>query len=377
MKKNVMMSAVLGAMVVAAGAAKADDAADLAKLQEQVKLQKQELVDLLAKMEQIEKGQKAAKADLKKSDWASKMKINGDFRYRQEWRDDETGLGKSRQRIRARVGLKAKVNDEVKFGMRLATGGKEPTSTNQDLGNTFIDKGFFLDRAYITYSPKAIEGLDITLGKMAKPWYEASDLVFDGDVNPEGIAAQYTCGPVTLAAGNFIVQEEVTDDIRLMMLQAVGKMAPSDDVKVTLGTTYFGVANDQNDTAAFQDGFDIVDGFAVADVKAALPLKVTAHVANNFAADSDSSAFLVGLGTKTGKWKFAYNYRRLEANSVIDGLNDSDFGRGETGWEGSKLTAGYSISKNFSAGAAWFFANKEIDGDGEMDMLQLDLKAKF
>jgi len=87
MKKNVMMSAVLGAMVVAAGTAKADDAADLKQLQEQVKLQKQELVDLLAKMEQLEKTQQNTNDKVKTADWASNMKLKGDFRYRYEWQE--------------------------------------------------------------------------------------------------------------------------------------------------------------------------------------------------------------------------------------------------------------------------------------------------
>lgn len=394
MKKNVMMGAVLGAMVVAAGVAKADDSAELKALKQQLQLQKQELADLLAKMEQIETSQQSTSAVTEATDWASRIRLNGDFRYRYELREDEDGLSKARERIRARLGLSAQVNDEVKFGMRLATGGGS-TSTNETLDDNFAGKDFYLDRAYVTYSPKEVAGLDITLGRMPKPWFEASDLVFDGDLNPDGIAAQYAMGPVGLVAGTFVAEEHLNQDVRLNVLQVSGDLEPSDNVKLTLGASYFGLTNDEqsdyteleydSDTGTwseetdyvFEQGYDIVEGFAVAKVKAKLPVTATAHYAVNCAADEDENAFLIGFGTQTGKWKFGYNYRRVELNSVMDALNDGDFGQGKPGWEGSKLTAGYSISKNFSAGASWFLANKEIDGDEEMDMVQLDLKAKF
>lgn len=382
MKKKGMKSAVLGAMVAAASVATADESTELNTLKQQVQIQKQELAALMEKMELIEKNQTATTAQVDSMGWASNIILKGDFRYRYESREDDDGLAKSRQRLRARIGMDAKVNDEVKFGLRLATGGNA-TSTNQDVDGNFDGKGFYLDRAYVTYSPQAVDGLDVTLGKMAKPWFEASDLVFDGDLNPEGIAATYKIGPLIFAAGNFVAEEELSDDVRLRVAQIAADLSPSEEVKATVGLSYFGITNDENGDQdskgndLYQNGFDIVEAFAVADVNAGMPLSLTGHYVMNGAADENESAYLVGFGTKAGKWKFAYNYRHVEANSVVEGLNDGDFGQGKAGWKGSKLSAGYSLSKNFSAGASYFLANEEINGDGEMDMLQLDLKAKF
>lgn len=69
----------------------------------------------------------------KSSDWTSRIKVSGDIRFRQETRDsDVTGSEKNRSRIRARLAIKAKVNDEVHAGLRLVTAGGT-TSTNQTL----------------------------------------------------------------------------------------------------------------------------------------------------------------------------------------------------------------------------------------------------
>lgn len=385
MKKNVMMSAFLGAVVVATGVAQADDATELQALKRQVEMQKQEMIDLLAKMEQIEKSQQNTKTQMADMSWASNVKLKGDFRYRYEMREEDTAGDddKNRERIRARIGLEAQVNDEVKFGARLATGNSSSaTSTNQTIGDkeeTFSKKNVWIDLAYVTYSPEAVAGLDVTLGKMKKPWAEVSDLVFDGDVNPDGIAVNYDAGVAQFTAATLVVDDEYTEDVRLNVLQVAGDLEPSEEVSMTLGATYFGVTNDEG-SGDVDQGFDIGEMFAVADLEAGLPLSLTGHYANNFAADSDGAAFLVGLSTKAGDWKFGYDYRRVEQNANIESLNDGDFGNGDgtgCGWTGHKLKAGYSISKNFSAGASYFFAMEEIDGDEEGQLLQLDLKAKF
>jgi hypothetical protein len=105
--------------------------------------------------------------------WASKVGLYGDFRYRYEYiGDDSAESDRHRNRIRARLGLDAKVNDEWNLGFRLATAGTQnagtsgdPVSTNQDLNESFSKKPIWIDLAYFNYHPGWIKGLGITGGK--------------------------------------------------------------------------------------------------------------------------------------------------------------------------------------------------------------------
>ncbi len=79
--------------------------------------------------------------------WTSRVKVSGDMRFRQEFRDsDIKGSEKNRTRIRARIGIAAKVNDNVDVGFRLVTAGGT-TSTNQTLEGGFGGKNLFIDRS--------------------------------------------------------------------------------------------------------------------------------------------------------------------------------------------------------------------------------------
>jgi hypothetical protein len=76
----------------------------------------------------------------------------------------------------------------------LASGFDESaTSTNQDETGAFSSKPIWLDLAFFDYHPASVEGLHLLGGKIKQPYYFPgdSDLLFDTDVRPEGIAATY------------------------------------------------------------------------------------------------------------------------------------------------------------------------------------------
>ncbi|MDP3538831.1 MAG: putative porin [Azonexus sp.] len=94
---------------------------------------------------------------------------------------------RERFRIRARLGMLAKVSDDWSAGIRLATGNTtDRVSTNQTLGQDFNKYQLLIDRAYIKYEPA--EWLSISGGRIANPWF-STDLVWDEDLNFEGFAA--------------------------------------------------------------------------------------------------------------------------------------------------------------------------------------------
>ncbi|WP_374339697.1 putative porin [Methyloversatilis sp.] len=92
----------------------------------------------------------------------------------------------NRMRLRARIGLLAKINDTVSAGVRLATGNvRDRVSTNQTLGDNFNKFSFLVDRAYIKYDP--VEWASVSGGRIPNPWF-ATDLVWDEDLNFDGVA---------------------------------------------------------------------------------------------------------------------------------------------------------------------------------------------
>ena len=95
-----------------------------------------------------------------------------------------------RMRIRARLGVKAKVNDWLTAGIGLTTGSAtDPISPNQTQGANSAKYNFGLDRAYLKAEIKP--WLNVVGGRFANPWL-STDLVWDPDLAFDGIAASLT-----------------------------------------------------------------------------------------------------------------------------------------------------------------------------------------
>lgn len=328
----------------------------------------------------------------KKSGWTEKVKVKGDFRYRYEYKAKDGNTDKNRHRIRARIGAYADVNDQVKAGIRLASGSDEsPTSTNQTIDDYSSKKRIWLDLAYLTYSPDAINGLSVALGKMKQPWEQVSDLIFDTDVNPEGIGTAYEIDldALTLATvlGYHIMAENKGDDVELLSAQIAASGKVAEDIKLTAGVGAFiynnieGTApptSGNNTTNAvggmYTYGYEIIDGFAKLDIKKGpAPVKIYGEYLNNMASGvGEDTAWLVGVGAKYKKFGLDYNYRDMEADSVLGVLADGDFGG--PGGKGHKINAKYALLKNWSAALTYFrVKNSGVD----IDLLQANLVVKF
>jgi hypothetical protein len=89
-------------------------------------------------------------------------------------------------RLRARLGVIARVSESTSAEIRLASGSNNSaTSTNQTLGNGLGKYSFWLDRASIDHT--AAPWLSVSAGRMANPWQD-SELAWDEDLNFDGIA---------------------------------------------------------------------------------------------------------------------------------------------------------------------------------------------
>jgi hypothetical protein len=91
--------------------------------------------------------------------------------------------------LRLRLGVKAKVNDMVTVGVRLASGGSDsPVSTSETLGGGLVKKDLWLDQAYVAIRPTTwATGL---LGRMGNP-FSSTDLLYDSDLNFDGVALKF------------------------------------------------------------------------------------------------------------------------------------------------------------------------------------------
>ncbi len=341
---------------------------------------------------------KAEESDeiLKKMDWASRIKIKGDLRLRQEFIDINGKRDEDRQRYRARLGVYAKVTDNVDAGVRLASGSSDSaTSTNETMGDTFKKDSIWLDLAYLDWRP--IENLNIIGGKMKQPWEKVGDIVWDNDINPEGAAVRYRKevgnGEVIGSLGHIVLNDvdglRFDEDAKVTYGQLVGNFQLG-SAKATLGASIYDydnenlvvatIADDGNDTTQFS----IQELFGSLELKTALPLKFYGQYVKNDDADGankgEDIAWLLGVGTKYKKFKFDYNYRDTELNAVSGEFNDSDFAGGETDAEGHKFKLGYAIDKNFGLGLTYFMAETNSLAEtpnSDIDTLHIDLKAKF
>jgi hypothetical protein len=95
------------------------------------------------------------------------------------------------------------------------------------------------------------------------------------------------------------------------------------------------------------------------------------------------TAWILGLRAgaaslqKRWDWQVGLNYRYIESDSVIDGLNDSEFGLGGTNLKGYSLYGNLALSPRVAVGLRWMSADEIAGPPMKVDVLQLDFSGKF
>jgi hypothetical protein len=399
-----------------------DVTADEASLQRQLDEQKKEIEDLKAKV-----GKTEGNTILDKIKWY------GDFRYRHEEindKGDSTDSRYNRNRIRARIGAKLEVNDEIFFNLRLGSGSADPVSTNQTLGDAWSSKPVWIDRAYIAYVPQALPGFGIGLGKEETPYYKQNNnqLLWDDDLNPEGIYGEYThtfsdSTKVTGAAGGFWVVERhisgsttsATDTgmfgVQSYIEHAVGNPSTlvggigyfdyislegqqmlsnewSSGSNTTFGNDFITIGSNK----VYRMDYNLLELFLGWKSKVSnLPYSVFGSgvmnvdaKANTVTGDKEDTGYIVGATlNKTKKqwdWSLAYDYRHVKADAVVGQFNDSDFLGGKTGGKGHRVSGTLQVHKNTKLVATLFLDNKYDASHGsskvgkKYNRLQVDIK---
>ena len=336
---------------------------------------------------------KQLKEAKKAESWATKVKVKGDIRLRYQYEDRDGSNARSRGRYRARIGIIGKPVDNFEAGVGLVSGGSNPRATNDTFSNTFETKDARMDYAYLQYKTGGLEAIGGKF-KRQRYLYQTTDLMWDGDVNPEGFATKYTMknayGSAYAAAGILVLDEEdgLSDD-PFMYYGQLGQKFKSGNIYGQIAGMYYALSNyhfglsdngrEHNDNETNTD-----DNFGGLGFSAELGAKTDfgkisfiTDYTNNLATNTEEdTAYAVGLKWKKGKWKAKYIYADLAHNSVPDFLPDSDRFRGDTGIKGHEFAVGYKVNKRVSLGLD-FYATQDDVTKADQEILQLDVKMGF
>ena len=315
------------------------------------------------------------------------VKMKTDLRVRYEGTDYDADGKKNRNRgrYRLRFSFDKKINDQLNAGFRLASGGGDATSTNQTFTDGFEGKGIWIDRAYVTYKNTIAT---IGAGKVANP-FVSSNLIWDGDVNPEGLYEKFKVGKngfITLA--QFMVKENKSShDVNLLAAQFGLKTKTWN-----LALAYYDY-NDIEDAGlslngnnGYAEDFNLLDLIISYKWKISnTPISIKLNIIKNLGEDGEDgieskdtgmAIFLkLGQAKSPGTWEVGLKYANIEANSVVGAFNDSDFGFADK--KGFVMSYKYQSSKHISWKGTYFDI-KSIDAiDKGFARIHFDCQLKF
>ncbi len=373
------------------------------------------------------------------SDWVSRWQWKGDLRYRSEFIDQEfTARDRYRDRLRARFGFAAKVNETVRVTAQMATTESgDARGSNATLTDSSSRKSLDLDMAYAEWSPNATWKL--SLGKMPYAWVRTSSYFYDGDVNPEGVAVHAQQGATGLFGSAFVArlaERGTFADSNMFGAQVGWRGAFGDGGRYVVAAGYFDggavqgynvtqsgaasnfLGNSTTTSAAIcrsgnspclANDFDIVEVLGEVQFKVAgRPLTLFADYARNGKADfsnpttNTSTSIPAGLDTAyaagvtygkasaPGSWEIGYVYQKVEKDALFGQWVDSDFAAGTTDASGSAVRFAYAFAKSWRVNVTLFDTQTNNDVaaavtvpvarnvfDREYRRLQVDLNVAF
>ena len=436
MKKSLLIG-VLGALLLTAGAVAAR-AADIDilvdKLVKKGVLTKQEATEVIQEVSEAqwkEKDQERAevirgtKDAIKKDNptlfageipaWVRKMQIQGDLRlrYQNQDRDIKDYSDRERYRYRLRLGVVTKLEDNMEVGFGFASGSEDPRSTNYTYGNEFSKSEVRIDYAYAKYTP--FKWVSLLGGKFKNPLWLPTDTFWDNDINPDGVAAQFTYAytptvELFMNTGWFVIDELPNDenDPSIMVFQPGSKVkfGPMGNWYFKNAFTWFQSNNVENKTYKYSSGTNTKNQINEKDpgklkedfncytlsgeVGTKLPFLSMPFAAvfgeyeqNTDAPSTRDTGYVYGVKfgyekvTKLNEWLFSMRYAKLQRDAWLDFLPDSDTYDGRTNVRGTKFQLQYGLFKNVWATGTYFNSKMLSGGANQENLYQLDLNWKF
>lgn len=346
--------------------------------------------------------------------WIQNFSMKGDFRFRYQTEDKDGSVKRDRQRLRLRLGIESKVADRIKIVSGLATGATDPRSTNQTLENNFEPKNVNLDYLYADIILH--DNFSLNLGKIKNPLFNAGDLLWDTDINPEGLSFALKL-PLEIEGldlslnGMYLILDELsasTSDPSMYAIQPVLKYSFTENVALKTGVTYYGYSNVKGVllektsgtnsgiskdpiTKAFIGGLTYkydapkVDiEFGVNAISDFIPyIGIFAEYLSNGDPSNDNKGYLYGLKfghqkvSELSQWQIQISNRKLEKNACLDIFPDSDFYGGKTGVKGYEIQLIMGLYKNTSLNLDYYNTKNMSGAVLEEKLMQADLNYKF
>jgi len=276
------------------------------------------------------------------------LRFSGDFRVRYENTTRGNGaLNFDREVVRLRAGITYPLRQDLVVRARLATGDPlDPNSTDVTLGKFVDDFAVSLDIASVELNRPRWA---LFAGKFTNPLL-STELVWDGDVNPQGLSGRVTLGKAggvtgTLTALYFVVDQQVADSGSDM---AGGQFALRAKAgarwQVTAAAGYYDyrirslVNADAGDTRgnrvvlggiptraiAYVSDFDLLNALVAVDYTGfgeRFPLRIVGDYVHNSGANDLNSGWeadvYVGRVTRPGETRWRYGYAVAETDAIL------------------------------------------------------------
>jgi hypothetical protein len=343
--------------------------------------------------------------------WIQTTKLKGDFRLRYQYERKESDIeGRERGRIRYRLGIISNPLPKIEVGAGLASGGSDARSTNQTFDDVFSTSDIRLDYAYAQYQVN--NDLTVIGGKFKRKAYlwAPSDLLWDGDINPEGGSLHYS-KMLTNETDLFVNtgvwyldhkdQVDATDPFMSYVQSGLKYVDEKVDAKLAgvfynfngiKGTTQYESSNTGNGSGEYKYDYDsgaVSVEVGVRNLFGGLPYMIDDRIAlfadyvYNPDPDDENVGWLVGmkLGHKKVKkpktWQAKYMYASLGKDAWFEALPDSDRYGGDTNVKSHEVSFNYALMKNLTVGIDYYYSDiLEGTKDAEQ-VVQADLKVKF
>jgi hypothetical protein len=337
----------------------------------------------------------------------SNLYLTGDFRLRYRWSDIDDN-SRHRAAFRLRINSSLLLQDSIQLAFGLASGVQSGRSSMQNFEDYFSSKPFWIDHAYITWTP--VSQLSLLGGKMKNPIYSPTSYLWDADLRPEGFAlqAQLYTYPVDgfFVTGIFWVEEFSTEaDPLLFPFQVGGAVSIKPTIILQMAATYYLFTNlekiDVTDPnyASYSAGTNSRMGTQLtydydsvgvngelffSDVLGPYIPTVTllGELIYNYHLSTENLGYLVGV--KIGhldvynfkEWRLLYGYFHLERDSWLDIFPDTTIQSGGTNVAGHALMLDFGIAKQTWMRAHFDYAN-EIVGSSTQILVQADVNFRF
>jgi Putative porin len=297
-----------------------------------------------------------------------RLQVFGDMRVREEYSFQVPGhRDRNRLRLRLRVGASLVLSDEWSLGARLRTGDPDdPRSPHVTLGDGFDSLAANLDRAFLAYRPEWSPGLSVQVGKFNHPFGRNpvyGELVWDADVQPEGMVFSYSPRPgdgegllreVTVTAAVYsLIEQGDGDDASMAALELRASLGLTERVASRVSVAYYHygdtspgtntelLADNRGNATADTDGdgkadsfvsnFGIVHGIAALTYDGlSSPVTLAGEVIHNMRASiGGDTGWSLGLSCgeseRAGDFRGYYQWQVVERDAVFSTMAQDDF----------------------------------------------------